>query len=508
MSQPYLWASASALGLVALIYTACSGVSSQEPTRAPPSPVALAGRPSLTSQTVQGVAVHISGSGAGSEAKVVYIGPREMKAVALTFDTGVQAGRVPEILHILKDHGKLATFGITGEWAATNPDLLKRIVEEGHAVINHSWSHRSFTGEDTETEPLTVDQMRDELKRTEEKIQEIAEVSPKPYFRPPYGDYDKLVNQVVREAGYDYNVLWLIDSLGWDGRSAKTIVSVTLANAFNGAIFLYHTDNPRDAAALEEIIEGLDERGMRMVTIPQLLGQEPPPDATPTPMPEPTEVSPSLPPVDAVSAPTASQPAGPGPTPTPAPIPTSTPTPTPTPIVITPEPSVTPTPTTTPVPYVTLASDDFEWFGPYDGTAGDGGVGWATDWLPPSRVIGEGQGHSGSFYLNMGATGTALRWINLDPEYTSGEVRLQLWTRFDGLEDDDRALIRVGDDGLNWTLYSLSFEGTEPGVWYLYEIVIPLSHESKQVYVTFEAEMDAEDDLWHIDDVQILTAVP
>ena len=50
--------------------------------------------------------------------------------------------------------------------------------------------------------------------------------------------------------GTNTNVLWLVDSLGWDGRSTKSIVSVTLANAANGVIFLYHTDNPRDPAAL------------------------------------------------------------------------------------------------------------------------------------------------------------------------------------------------------------------------------------------------------------------
>jgi len=159
------------------------------------------------------------------------------------FDLGVEPGHTAEILDTLKDHGIRATFGMTGEWAITNPDLLKRMVEEGHALINHSWSHYSFTGEDTETPPLTADQMRDELARTEAKVQEIAGVSTKPYFRPPYGDYDSLVNAVVWEAGYEYNVLWMTDGMGWAGRSAKSVVAVTLASAFPGAIFLYHVEN-------------------------------------------------------------------------------------------------------------------------------------------------------------------------------------------------------------------------------------------------------------------------
>src|SRR4030067_1185130 len=99
------------------------------------------------------------------EAKVVYVGPRDVKAVALTFDTGIYSAHMPEVLDILKGHGKRATFGVTGEWAATNPDLLKRIIAEGHAIVNPSWSHASFTGEDTETPPLRDKQVRDEVRR-------------------------------------------------------------------------------------------------------------------------------------------------------------------------------------------------------------------------------------------------------------------------------------------------------------------------------------------------------
>src|SRR3990172_12841008 len=107
--------------------------------------------------------------------------------------------------------------------------------------------------------------------------------------------------------------------MGWDGRSTRYAVNVTLANAFSGAIFLYHTDNPYEYRPLEEIIEGLEERGLALVTIPQLLGHQPTPTPTPTPTPIPTEVPAPPPPV----APT------PPPTPPPAPPPPAPPPPTP-----------------------------------------------------------------------------------------------------------------------------------------------------------------------------------
>ena len=295
MKRFSLWAGVAALALAAIVYTACSTASSQEPAPTPTpvvsyTPAAVEGPPQVEAGAPIGDPPAEPPPPEPGEAEVVYIGPRDVKAVALTFDTGSPAGHVAEILDILKEHGGLVTFGITGEWAASNPDLLRRIVDEGHAIINHSWSHASFTGEDTDTEPLTADQIRDELRRTEEKIQEIAEVSTKPYFRPPYGDYDRLVNQVAWAEGYEFNVLWLVDGMGWQGRSPQSVAAVTLATAVNGAIFLYHTDT-REYKALAEIIQGLGERGLQMVTIPQLQGKEPMPTPTSTATPIPTPVA-------------------------------------------------------------------------------------------------------------------------------------------------------------------------------------------------------------------------
>ncbi len=476
MSRLSLWAGLTALALAAIVYAACSGTPAQEATPTPaPSPSRVlsfsageagpaqveAGTP-ISDPTVE--------PSKPKEAEVVYIGPRDVKAVALTFDTGVRAGHVPEILDILKEYGKPATFGVTGQWAVTNPDLLKRIIEEGHAVINHSWSHASFTGEDTDTEPLTADQMRDELRRTEEKIQEIAEVSTKPYFRPPYGDYDRSVNQLVWAEGYEHNVLWLIDSLGWEGRSTGSVVSVTLANAINGAIFLYHTDNSRDSAALTEIIEGLGERGMQMVTIPQLLGKEPLPTLTPTPTPTPKPTPTPPPPLSA-----------------PAPPPTPTPTPTP-----------TPAPTNTPAPVFTrLAFDGFE------SGSRDGGSGWAAPWIPESVVVGEGQAHSGSRYLDMAASGNAVRWVGLGGQ---GNLRLRFWARFDSIEAGDGAFVRLSSDSISWTVYSLFTEDKDDNAWHFYDISIPFP-ASQQVFVAFHAVMDFQD-VWHIDDVELVTLAP
>ena len=103
---------------------------------------------------------------------------------------------------------------MTGRWAQQNPDLMKRIVDEGHEVINHTWSHSSFTGFSA-GRPMSVYERRLELDRTEEFLVELTGKSTRPYFRPPYGDLDGGALKDVADAGYDYTMMWTIDSFGW-----------------------------------------------------------------------------------------------------------------------------------------------------------------------------------------------------------------------------------------------------------------------------------------------------
>ncbi len=513
MSRLSLWAGLAALALTAIVYAACSGASSQEAIPTPPPPPTPSPSRVLSSEQ-SGPAQVEAGAPIGDptvepsepmEAEVVYIGPRDVKAVALTFDTGVRAGSMSEILDTLKEHGTAASFGITGEWAVTNPDLLKRIVDEGHTVINHSWSHASFTGEDTETEPLTADQMRDELRRTEEKIQEIAEVSTKPYFRPPYGDYDQLVNQVVRAEGYEYNVLWLTDSLGWEGRSTKSIVSVTLANAFNGAIYLYHIDNPRDAAALEEIIDGLNERGLQMVTIPQLLEEEPLPTLTPTPIPTPTPTPAPTP------TPTPAPPSTFVPTPTPvvvaAPRPVATATPTPTPQLPalptpTPTPISTPIPTPTPTPSIAFAQLAFDGFESADD---GGGFGWLGPWLSTGPFVTSGEDpHEGDWHLVVPPGLFVYRALDLTGQEN---VHLRFWSRL-SLEGSDRAFLFVSPTRDDWQLVKEFTLVEGDGVYRMYDIDLSEFEMSDNFALGFFSLLGPQSDPWHIDDVELGTPLP
>lgn len=210
---------------------------------------------------------------AGAKARVVERGATTRRVVALTFDAGADRGYAERILDTLRDVGVVASFGMTGKWAEQNPDLVARMVDEGHLLFNHTYSHASFTGFSPQTTPLTAEQRRREIERTETVLQAIAGVDLKPYFRPPYGDYDEAMLTQLGRLGYTHSVMWTVDSLGWNGYSAGRIVERCLAAAAPGAIMLFHVGaDSQDAAALPELIRRLRAAGYGFGTIAEVIG--------------------------------------------------------------------------------------------------------------------------------------------------------------------------------------------------------------------------------------------
>lgn len=199
-------------------------------------------------------------------------GPAECNAVSLTFDAGADRGYTEMILDILRDEKVPVSFGMTGLWAQSNSDLVKRMVDEGHELINHTWSHSSFTGFSA-GRPISVAERHYELERTEDLLKELTGQSTHPYFRPPYGDLDAGALKDVADAGYDYTIMWTVDSLGWNHLSTQGIIDRCLSRAEPGAIYIFHVgEQSADGLALGAIIAGLREQGYALVTVTDLLG--------------------------------------------------------------------------------------------------------------------------------------------------------------------------------------------------------------------------------------------
>jgi peptidoglycan/xylan/chitin deacetylase (PgdA/CDA1 family) len=193
--------------------------------------------------------------------------------VALTFDAGADTGYGPQILDFLRDEGISATFGMTGAWAQANPDLVQRMVSEGHQLINHTWDHSSLTGANTGLPALTPEQITAQLADTEGFVRDLTGYDMRPYFRPPYGDYDEPTLRYLYENGYYLSIWWTCDSHGWAGWGAQEIIDYCTTNIAEDEILLLHVGAAAagDFEALPGLIQFFRDSGYAFVTVEQML---------------------------------------------------------------------------------------------------------------------------------------------------------------------------------------------------------------------------------------------
>jgi peptidoglycan/xylan/chitin deacetylase (PgdA/CDA1 family) len=207
-----------------------------------------------------------------SSAVVVSRIPTAEKVVALTYDAGADRGQATSLLAYLRDAGIQVTFGMTGRWAESNPELVRAIVQDGHELMNHTYDHRSLTGVSARPAVLAPSERLVEVDQTDAIIRSLTGVSTKPLFRPPYGDEDGGVLQTVARAGYAYSILWTVDSGGWLGHPVAQIVGQCLDHAEPGAIFALHVGGlSQDIEATPALVAGLRARGYRFATVGALL---------------------------------------------------------------------------------------------------------------------------------------------------------------------------------------------------------------------------------------------
>lgn len=206
---------------------------------------------------------------------VIERGPEDQQWVALTFDAGEGAGYTAEILDLLQEKGLKASFGVTGEWAREHPELVNRILDEGHLLFNHSESHLSWTGASPGTELLTEEQRTEQVMGAHDAVVDVADWDMKPFWRPPYGDFDAEGQALLATLGYDYTFWWTCDTLAWMGTPADEIAAYCASDTDRGgpgAIILMHVAQEQDYLALEEIIADYDAAGYEFVTLDKMIG--------------------------------------------------------------------------------------------------------------------------------------------------------------------------------------------------------------------------------------------
>jgi peptidoglycan/xylan/chitin deacetylase (PgdA/CDA1 family) len=188
--------------------------------------------------------------------------------LALTFDAGGVAGPAGAILDTLRQYDLRLTFFLSGQWVENYPALAQQVAADGHELANHSYYHPDLTR-------LSNAQIIWELDYTDGVIQANLGRGTRPWFRPPFGARNQRVLDVARELGFR-SVFWTIDSGDWRKEAtAAGVLRRVLGNVGPGDIVVHHVAAPQTATALPAIIEGIQSRGMRIVTVSELLGLAP-----------------------------------------------------------------------------------------------------------------------------------------------------------------------------------------------------------------------------------------
>jgi peptidoglycan/xylan/chitin deacetylase (PgdA/CDA1 family) len=201
---------------------------------------------------------------------VIRVGGARAREVALTFDDGPSI-YTPRILHVLAQYHVPATFFVIGEEAKTYPQFVKAEAQAGNEVGDHTETHAHMTS-------LSSGGQQAQVTEAANAIQAAGAPSPH-LWRPPYGLFNGTTISILRSLRM-LIVMWTVDTSDYARPGTSRIEYTALSGARPGAIILMHDgggNRSETVAALPKIIGGLQRRGFKLVTVPQLLADDPPP---------------------------------------------------------------------------------------------------------------------------------------------------------------------------------------------------------------------------------------
>ena len=204
--------------------------------------------------------------GANPKEEMIYHSrPNDRMEIALSFDDGPHPRLTPVILSILEEYGIKATFFMVGENVGYYPAAARAVVEAGHEIGNHTFSHRKF-------DKLGEEELRCEILSCEEAIYQVSH-APVHLIRPPEGQMSESMRKVIGELDYRV-ILWDVDTRDWAHTPPETIARHILDTVQAGDIILMHDFigyNSPTPAALRIVVPALLERGFHFVTVGELV---------------------------------------------------------------------------------------------------------------------------------------------------------------------------------------------------------------------------------------------
>lgn len=189
------------------------------------------------------------------------------KVLYLTFDCGYENGNTPPILDALKKHNAKATFFIVGNYLSTSPDLVKRMVEEGHIVGNHSYHHPDMSG-------MGKEEFAKELGELEGLYEQTIGTPMIKYYRPPQGKYSENSLQIAKDLGYK-TFFWSLAYVDWNQDSQPSheeAFDKLMSRVHPGAIVLLHNTSKTNGEILDELLTKWEGQGYTFKSLDELSG--------------------------------------------------------------------------------------------------------------------------------------------------------------------------------------------------------------------------------------------
>lgn len=199
----------------------------------------------------------------------IYIGDTSKKEIFLTFDNGYENGFTETTLDILKKKKVPATFFVTGYYLKDQPELVKRMVKEGHIIGNHSWHHPDLT-------EVSEARLKNELDLIRIEYEKLTGKKGMQYLRAPRGVFSERTLAISEQLGYT-NVFWSLAFVDWkidQQKGWEYSYNQVMKQIHPGAIVLLHTVSSDNAQALEKIITDLQTQGFEFKSLDHLMMQK------------------------------------------------------------------------------------------------------------------------------------------------------------------------------------------------------------------------------------------
>ena len=198
-----------------------------------------------------------------------YIEETAEKKLYLTFDCGYENGNTEIILDALKKHNAPATFFVVGNFLSTSPEIVKRMISDGHIVGNHSYHHPDMS------QISSIDSFSKELQELSDLYKETTGQEMKKYYRPPQGKYSETNLKMAKDLGYK-TFFWSLAYVDWyqDNQPSKEEAFDKLLNRIHpGAIVLLHSTSSTNARILDELLGKWEEMGYQFRSLDYLVEQ-------------------------------------------------------------------------------------------------------------------------------------------------------------------------------------------------------------------------------------------